>query len=130
MTHDEILGAVRRAVGDAFGERELRELAATGSTWEAGPGELLVDEGHVATQGYIVLRGSATVCVGAEPVARLGPGSLIWAGADWGVMPARVVAEEPMWLLLLGPDLLRRLARVTTRAARGTRPRVRSDPSS
>jgi CRP-like cAMP-binding protein len=109
MVDEELLTAVRQAVGIVLSDAEVHRIAATAAAWEADDGELLIEEGQAASQGYIVVRGTAAVVVRGAKVARLGPGSLVWADADRAAMPAVVRAEGPMWLLLLGPDTLRTL---------------------
>lgn len=102
--------ALRAALGDAVPAGELADLATAVDEWQAQTGEALVAEGHQAPQGFVVVEGAATVWVGGEPVARLGPGSLVLGDAG-RPSPASVVADCPMWVLVLAPTELGALRR-------------------
>jgi len=97
--------ALRVALGDVLAAGELEQLAGAVDDWQAHAGEALVAEGHQAPQGFVVMEGTATVWVGSDPVARLGPGSWVWGDASRGarLSPASVVADSAMWLLVLAP---------------------------
>jgi hypothetical protein len=96
--------ALRAAFGDALEERNLASLAATLGEWQALPGEALVTTGHSARQGFVVVSGAVTVLVDGRAVARLGPGSYVWADDDVNSRrPADVIADTPTWVLVLAP---------------------------
>lgn len=108
------IAALRSAAGPGVTDAQLTALKGSADEWEAHQGEPLVEQGHVARQGFVVLSGTATVFAGGQSVARLGPGSAVWpADARTGQMPISVIADSQMWLLMLAPadqDLFRRAA--------------------
>ena len=65
------------------------------------PGAVLVDQGRVGQECYVILDGQAGVYVGGEHIATVGPGSMVGEMALLEHSPAtpRVVAETPMKLL-------------------------------
>lgn len=106
------LERLQTAVGSQLAESELRALAEAADEWHAASGEVLLHEGHVCRQGFVLLTGAATVRVGGEIVARLGPGSGVWpSGAAGANAPLTVTADKAMWLLVLAPNDLEMLRR-------------------
>ena len=68
---------------------------------EAEAGAVLIDQGRVGHECYVIQDGTAGVYVGDEHVATLGPGSMVGEMALIEHRPrsATVVAETPMRLL-------------------------------
>jgi hypothetical protein len=96
--------AVRAALGADPAREVVTRLVASADEWEAQADEMLLSEGHVAAQGFVVLSGTATLAVDGITVARLGPGSAVWpAESPSRPMAASVVADGHMWLLLVPP---------------------------
>jgi hypothetical protein len=106
------LERLRTAVGSTLADKDLRALSDAADEWHASAGEVLLDEGHIARQGFVLLTGAATVRVKGEVVARLGPGSGVWPSTSPGATtPMTVTADSAMWLLVLNPSDLDRLRR-------------------
>jgi hypothetical protein len=97
----EVISLLRVAVGPTS-EADLESVAASANEWEAQRGEVLVSEGHLAPQGFVLLTGTAGVSIGGQLVARLAPGSAVWP-TPGAPMPVTVTADGHVWLLLLAP---------------------------
>lgn len=80
---------------------ELAELAQLGEPVEAAPGAVLIDQGDVGLECFIVIEGEAGISSGGDHVATIGPGSIVGEMALIGHRPrnASVVAQTPMRLL-------------------------------
>lgn len=80
---------------------ELAELAALGEPVEAAPGAVLIDQGDVGLECFLVIEGEAGISSGGEHLATIGPGSIVGEMALIGHRPrnASVVAQTPMRLL-------------------------------
>lgn len=80
---------------------DLRELAQLGQPVDAEPNSVLMDQGDVGTECFLVLEGEAGVISGDQHVATLGRGSVVGEMALIGHRPrnASVVAQTPMRLL-------------------------------
>lgn len=97
-----ILELLRAAVDPSAAMADLESVAASADEWEAHRGEVLVTEGHLAPQGFVMLTGTASVSVAGLIVARLAPGSAVLPRP--GVpMPMSVTADDHAWLLVLAP---------------------------
>jgi CRP-like cAMP-binding protein len=59
--------------------RELARIASTADELHVSPGTVLMREGEVAHEFYVVRRGEATVTSRGEPVRIVGPGSFFGA---------------------------------------------------
>ena len=112
----------RQALGDRAGDNDntIAGVIALARPTTARPGDVLMREGVVGEQAYTVRAGRAQVFVDGEPVAQLGPGSLIGDSSISGEpAPATVRAITPMQLLALGPQALALLDRsIESRDAR------------
>jgi CRP-like cAMP-binding protein len=96
--------ALRTTFADTLDERAAQRMAANLSEWQAQPGEALVSAGHTSRQGFLIVSGAASVYVDGQPVARLGPGSYIWADDDHLTSrPTDVIADIATWVLVLAP---------------------------
>jgi CRP/FNR family transcriptional regulator, cyclic AMP receptor protein len=79
----------------------LEEIAKLGEPVEAEPGAMLIDQGDVGLECFLVLEGEAGISSGGEHLATLGAGSIVGEMALIGHGPrnASVVAQSPMRLL-------------------------------
>jgi cAMP-binding proteins - catabolite gene activator and regulatory subunit of cAMP-dependent protein kinases len=80
---------------------DLEEVAKLGEPVDAEPGAVLIDQGDVGLECFLVLEGEAGITSGGEHVASIGPGSIVGEMALVGHRPrnASVVAQTPMRLL-------------------------------
>ena len=91
---------LRAAFGAQVNDVDLAPLAASSVEWEAAPGERLMTKGAVASQGFVVIEGSATLDIEQQAIARLGPGSWIWCSEQGDPMAAEpdCVYMPPAWV--------------------------------
>jgi CRP/FNR family cyclic AMP-dependent transcriptional regulator len=112
---DGLLGVIedlrRAAFFDGFSDGDLERVAALAEPTVAEQGALLIDQGRVGLECYVILRGQAGIYVGGEHVATLGPGSMVGEMALIEHRPrnASVVAETAMRLLAFDPRAFKRL---------------------
>lgn len=80
---------------------DLEEVAQLGEPVDAQPGAVLIDQGDVGLECFLVLEGEAGISSGGEHVATIGPGTVVGEMALIGHRPrnATVVAHSPMRLL-------------------------------
>lgn len=80
---------------------DLARIAKLGEPVEAEAGAVLIDQGDVGVECFLVLEGEAGVLSGSAHVATIGPGSIVGEMALVGHRPrnASVVAQSPMRLL-------------------------------
>jgi CRP-like cAMP-binding protein len=80
---------------------DLEEVAKLGEPVDAEPGAVLIDQGDVGLECFLVLEGEAGITSGGAHVASIGPGSIVGEMALVGHRPrnASVVAQTPMRLL-------------------------------
>jgi CRP/FNR family transcriptional regulator, cyclic AMP receptor protein len=92
-----------RGVGlfEDLGDDDLARVARLGEPVDAEPGAVLMDQGAVGTECFVIIDGSAGIYHGESHVATAGPGTIVGEMALIGHRPrnARVVAESPMQLL-------------------------------
>lgn len=86
---------------DGFAEEELQRVAELADDVEAETGAVLVDQGRVGQECYVILHGQAGVYANGEHIATVGPGMMVGEMALVEHRPrnATVVAETPMRLL-------------------------------
>src|SRR5680860_375345 len=86
---------------DGFTDEELGRVLQLAQAVDALEGAVIVDQGRVGQEGYVVLEGEAGVYVSGEHVATNGPGSMIGEMALVEHRPrnATVVAATSMQLL-------------------------------
>lgn len=84
-----------------FSPSQLDRVAGLAETVEATPGAVLIDQGRVGTEVFVVLEGQAAVYVGDDTVATIGPGSMVGEMALIEHRPrsASVIAETEMQLV-------------------------------
>ena len=82
-------------------EAELERFAALGEEVDAESGAVLIDQGDVGVECFLVLEGEAGVFAGGQHVASIGAGTVVGEMALIGHKPrnASVVAQTPMRLL-------------------------------
>ena len=82
-------------------EAELVRFAALGDPVDAESGAVLIDQGDVGTECFLVLEGEAGIFSGGQHVATIGSGSVVGEMALIGHKPrnATVTAQTPMRLL-------------------------------
>lgn len=86
---------------EGFAPGELERVADLAEEVEALPGAVVIDQGRVGMECFVVLEGRASVFVGDDLVATIGPGTMIgeMALVDHRPRSASVVAETPMRLV-------------------------------
>ena len=86
---------------DGFSTGELNRVAQLATEVEAEKGALLIDQGRVGTECFVILDGEAGVYFGGEHIATIGPGSMVGEMALVQHRPrnATVVAATPMKLI-------------------------------
>lgn len=86
---------------EGFDPGELERVADLAEEVEALPGAVVIDQGRVGRECFVVLEGQASVFVGDDLVATIGPGTMIgeMALVDHRPRSASVVAETPMRLV-------------------------------
>lgn len=82
-------------------EAELARVAALGEPVDAEAGAVLIDQGDVGTECFLVLEGEAGIFAAGQHVATIGKGSVVGEMALVGHRPrnATVAAQTPMRLL-------------------------------
>ena len=82
-------------------EAELARFAALGEPVDAEAGAVLIDQGDVGVECFLVLEGEAGVYAGGQHVATVGPGTVVGEMGLIGHKPrnASVIAQMPMRLL-------------------------------
>ena len=95
-----MLGGV--AFFDGFSPDELHRVAELAEEMSADEGALLIDQGRVGQECYVIAEGEAGVLAGDELIATLGPGSIVGESALIEHRPrnASVVATTPMQLIV------------------------------
>ena len=85
---------------DGFSDDELQRVAELADDVEAETGAVLVDQGRVGQECYVILDGQAGVYASGEHIATVGPGMMVGEMALVEHRPrnATVVAETPMRL--------------------------------
>jgi CRP-like cAMP-binding protein len=92
-------------------EHELSRVAALGEPVDAEPQAVLIDQGDVGVECFLVLEGEAGVFASGQHVASIGPGSVVGEMALIGHKPrnATVVAQTPMRLLAFNISSFKKL---------------------
>lgn len=90
---------------------DLRRLAQLGEPVDALQGAVLIDQGDVGVECFLILEGEAGVVINGEHVVTVGPGSVVGEMALIGHRPrnASVIAEAPMRLLAFNIASFKRL---------------------
>jgi len=98
-----------------YGRRALKTMSSLCTGAQLDGGDVLVAEGDLAGQSFIIVSGVAEASVGGRAVARVGRGDgvAVRAVLDGRRSTATVVAVGPMVVLALAPHELARLVDVT-----------------
>lgn len=96
---------------DGFTDDDLQRVAALAESVEADAGAVLMEQGRVGQDCYVIESGSAGVYVADEHVVTLGPGSIVgeMALVDHRPRSATVVIESPSRLLAFDTKAFRQL---------------------
>jgi CRP/FNR family transcriptional regulator, cyclic AMP receptor protein len=96
---------------EGFGPAELERVAELADEVEADAGAVIIDQGRVGRECFVVLDGEATVHVGDDLVATIGRGTMIgeMALVDHRPRSASVIAATPMRLVAFDTDTFGRL---------------------
>lgn len=96
---------------EGFTDDELRKVAQLADELEADQGALLIDQGRVGQECFVILDGEAGVYAGDEHIATLGSGSMVGEMALVEHRPrnASVQAETPMRLVAFDTAAFRTL---------------------
>jgi CRP/FNR family cyclic AMP-dependent transcriptional regulator len=117
-----MFGNRKKAVGGAeklagvpffagFSPDELQRVAELADDVDAEPGAVLVEQGRVGQECYVILEGQAGIYVGGEHVTTSGPGSMVGEMALLEHKPrnATVIAETPMKLIVFDTQHFKQL---------------------
>ncbi len=96
---------------DGFSDEELQRVADLAQDVEAEQGALLIDQGRVGLECFVILEGRAGVYTGDEHIATLESGAMVgeMALVDHRPRTASVVAETPMRLISLDAGAFKQL---------------------
>lgn len=86
---------------------ELERLAALGEPVEAEPGAVLIDQGDVGTECFLVVEGEAGILHGPDHVATIGPGTVVGEMALIGHRPRNATVRAQSQMRLLSFDIAR-----------------------
>lgn len=88
----------------ACSRKDLQKIAKASDQVDVSAGKVLVDQGKVGHEFFLIVSGSASVRRNGDIVAELGPGKYFGEMAllDRGPRSASVVADTDMSLLVLG----------------------------
>ena len=92
-------------------EAELERVAALGEPVDAEPGAILIDQGDVGVECFLVLEGEAGIFSGGQHVATISSGAVVGEMALIGHKPrnATVTAQTPMRLLAFNISSFKKL---------------------
>jgi CRP/FNR family transcriptional regulator, cyclic AMP receptor protein len=96
---------------DGFTPAELQRVAELADDVDAEAGAVLVDQGRVGQECYVIIEGHASVYVSEEHVATSGPGSMVGEMALIEHRPrnATVIADTPMKLIAFDTKAFKQL---------------------
>jgi CRP-like cAMP-binding protein len=96
---------------DGFSSDELQRVAELAEDVEAEPGAVLVEQGRVGQECFVILEGEASVYVGDERVSTSRPGSMVGEMALLEHKPrnATVVADTSMRLIVFDTSHFKQL---------------------
>jgi CRP-like cAMP-binding protein len=96
---------------EGFSDAELDRVAELADDVEIEAGELLIDQGRVGQECYVIESGQAEVFVGEDHLVTLGPGSMVGEMSliDRRPRTATVVATTPMALLAFDTKAFQKL---------------------
>jgi CRP/FNR family cyclic AMP-dependent transcriptional regulator len=88
---------------DEMADDELAEIETLVDDIDVDPGQVLIREGWLGQQAFVILTGQAAVSVQGQRIATVGPGEIVGQTALTGgdPRPATVTAVTPMHLVVL-----------------------------
>lgn len=88
---------------DSCSQRELQRVAQAADEVDVAAGSVLIEQGQLAREAFVIVSGTAEVLVNGNKVAQVGPGECVGEMAllDHQPRTATVVALEPMTLLVI-----------------------------
>lgn len=94
-----------------FDQKTLHKIEAMGEPVEAEAGAVIIEQGTVGQEAYVVCEGQAQVVVNGHAVATVGPGSILGEMAllDYRPRSATVVATTPVQLIAYDAKHFRRI---------------------
>ncbi len=89
----------------ACSRKDLRNIARASDEVSVPAGKVLVEQGKIGRECFVIVDGAAIVKRNGRKVATLGPGDYFGELSllDKGVRTATVTANTPMTVLVLGP---------------------------
>ena len=96
---------------EGFSSEDLQRMAALSGELKMGRGAVLIDQGDIGVDCYVIVEGAASVRVRDDEVATLGAGDMVGEMAliDHRPRSASVVATSDMTLLRFNSPQFRRL---------------------
>jgi CRP/FNR family cyclic AMP-dependent transcriptional regulator len=96
---------------EGFTDADLNRIAGLAESVEAESGAVLMEQGRVGQECYVIESGQAGVFVAEEHVVTLGPGSMVgeMALVDHRPRTATVITETPAQLLAFDTKAFRQL---------------------
>jgi CRP-like cAMP-binding protein len=88
-------------------EAELGRLAELGEPVDAEAGAVIIDQGDVGTECYIVIEGDAGIFHSGEHIATIGPGAVVGEMALIGHKPRNATVKAQTLMRLLAFDIKR-----------------------
>jgi CRP-like cAMP-binding protein len=87
----------------SFGQKDLEKIAKAGDEVSMPAGSLIVDQGQMGREAFVILEGSVAVKRNGKKVATLGPGNIVGELSllDHGPRTATATCETDCTLLLL-----------------------------
>ena len=116
----EVLGMLEaRPLFSGLSQKELRSIAALGTTLEIEAGYVLTNESDYGRDAFLIVSGAARCVVGDVEVAVLGPGELFGEIAllDGAPRSATVIAESDMTVTSFDRREFVRLVEVSPKVA-------------
>ncbi len=85
-------------------KKQLQQVAMASTELSVDKGKVLVREGDVGHECFVIVSGTASVTRGGAPVATIGAGSVVGelAPLTGAARTATVTAESPMEILVIG----------------------------
>jgi CRP/FNR family cyclic AMP-dependent transcriptional regulator len=118
---------------EGFSDDELQRVADLADDVETEQGALLIDQGRVGQECFVILEGRAGVYAGDDHIATLESGAMVgeMALVDHRPRTASVIAETPMQLVALDAkafkELLETMPKVHDRVMETLSARLRGD---
>jgi CRP/FNR family cyclic AMP-dependent transcriptional regulator len=96
---------------DGFSADEMQRVAQLADDVDAEKDAVLVEQGRVGQECFVILEGEAGVYVGDERITTSGPGSMVGEMALLEHRPrnATVVADTPMKLIVLDTNAFKQM---------------------